>query len=544
MVGERSYTYQVAIIDGAGGIGQAGPSVMVRNAPARVSRAAYVKLTWNWPTGSVPLAAVYRDGRLIGVTGHQSFVDIGQKEVSNDPNIPALPPLSGLAEHLRSRITAVSAANVTLAIAASSSVKDATVFSDDAGLIQAAIDKAESQGGISVSGPSVQFPLSVLTVATSIVTGTRVAGLSLVGRGAMLCSQIVEGPVLIIGGSYVNDVVHRLFIRNLAFMGSGYSDTRHPGQDGVWIFGSNGVYLQNDDIENFPHIGILGEKPGLPGGGGFWTEVSFDYVRARYFGDAAVQLGFSHMVDDVHFQRLFVSGAGIQVPFANGQWGAVYIRAANPFLQAVNVESVQGFAVAMHITGAHGGVIVGAHFENNGAGATEAHTGAHFHVATGYAARRGTDLFIDESTGLAASGIEVNENAGTANYGVALGGSSSGNSIIGVAADDTTANTFTCVVNLNNQPGNLLEGVSVIGPRPNALYCGTAGSLVEDIKGNVLVGDQLRFSCTHVIGLPKANVPAGAVRCVTDWNGSAGPCHGNGGNYDLALYNGSRWMCR
>jgi hypothetical protein len=77
------------------------------------------------------------------------------------------------------------------------------------------------------------------------------------------------------------------------------------------------------------------------------------------------------------------------------------------------------------------------------------------------------------------------------------------------------------------------------------------GTIVDNTADGALVVSNtlqakyplLPLMCTTVAELP-SGLPAGSIRCVTDWNGIAGPCAGGGSDYKIAIYSGAAWQCK
>jgi hypothetical protein len=181
--GSTTYSYRVASLDAAGGVGAAIAAVTTATGNATLSSTNYNRVTWTAPAaGTAPLGyAVY--GRIGGSETLLAYVcgtrfdDIGVAYAGIPfPWLPNAPQASALADRLVTRIlSGAGTTTLTLAANAVTTAASAAVSHDDTAAMQAAINQSASSGRILNLPPG---PIN-LTSNVTVGQGARIIGTGL-----------------------------------------------------------------------------------------------------------------------------------------------------------------------------------------------------------------------------------------------------------------------------------------------------------------------------------------------------------------------------
>lgn len=181
--GATTYSYRIAAVDAAGGVGAAVTAATTATGNAALSTTNYNKVTWTAPAaGPAPLGyAVY--GRVGGSEALLAFVcgtrfdDVGIAYAGiTFPWLPTAPQASALADRLVTTISSgAGTTTLTLAAAATTAATSVTVSHDDTAALQAAVTESASSGR-TLHVPPGQINL---TAAVNVGQGAHIVGAGL-----------------------------------------------------------------------------------------------------------------------------------------------------------------------------------------------------------------------------------------------------------------------------------------------------------------------------------------------------------------------------
>lgn len=191
--GSTTYAYQLACIDGLGGVGVAGTvgSVTTGNATlAGVTTGTVLSGNYNvvaWTGNSTCFeVAIYRNGTLVASeysapSGTMTYNDMGVAAWTNR-DIPSTPPTTALNDNYVGKIQTLTGASATISPSLGVSITSATVYHSDTPMIQAAI----------ASSPFVTLPpLSFLVNYPINYSKVPLAGFNMSGviegNGTLIC---------------------------------------------------------------------------------------------------------------------------------------------------------------------------------------------------------------------------------------------------------------------------------------------------------------------------------------------------------------------
>jgi hypothetical protein len=410
-----------------------------------------------------------------------------------DLSIPNTPPPSGHPENLRAKITGISGNTVTMATPTTGAVTDANVWTDDAGMVQEAVNLAEQvTSGPGYSPHIVELPcvFSSVTgntcqyrIGSSIVTGGNAFSLTIRCTGGGFDMR-QNGPALWVGDSNPGLKVERFKHSDCNYQGVGTGPTSVPLSDGIWAFEQQGADYQNISMQSVPHTGLQMDK-GSVSGGGFATKIAMENIRIRSTGYHGFFIGWGHTLDDFScYPVCFESGAGASV---NGGSNTIIPAnewtAGNPYgvlstISALGSSGTPGYFVHNQIRWAIGGHLV-------------------FHNETDGNVKGGRAIQLGSDRGLVLASPSIVENAATAfsTDGIYFNGTAdNGNSVLNPVCVGGTHILKNCI-NLNGNANNQVIGVTIEGTPPTNLVAGAVASDSVPVKGSVtLTSGNGRFS--------------------------------------------------
>lgn len=150
--GSTTYNYQLACIDGLGGISAAGTAGSTISGNATLAGVVngtaaltgnYNRVTWTGISSCYEVA-IYRNGTLIGsqwsgASGVQTFNDVGLTSWASR-DLPSTPPGSALNDNYDGIITTITGISATTSPNLGATITGATMYHDDAPILQAAIN--------------------------------------------------------------------------------------------------------------------------------------------------------------------------------------------------------------------------------------------------------------------------------------------------------------------------------------------------------------------------------------------------------------------
>ena len=179
-LGTTTYAYQLACIDGLGGVGPAGGAISTNSGYATLNGIVngtqlsgnFNVVTWNG-NANCPEVAIYRNATLIaseysGPSGTMTFNDIGLTAWTNR-DIPSSPLFSALNENYSGLLT-LSGASATFSPALGATIANATMYHSDSPLIQAAIN-ASSFVDLPPGKYLVSYPLNYAKAGANVAYG-------------------------------------------------------------------------------------------------------------------------------------------------------------------------------------------------------------------------------------------------------------------------------------------------------------------------------------------------------------------------------------
>lgn len=396
--GSTTVSYEICDIDGYGGVGECdAPFTTGATAAATQSFTNWNFLTWNWSAAQVPEAEVCKKvGSVyepIGIALHQSFFDVGQPAIANDPDLPNCPGAASSAqqqpENLMAKVTAynssthVATLSVNAANANCASV-GCPVWSDDAPMIntqifaaEAAVTFLDGNGNESNTWESVIIDPGFYTIGSQIMTGESYGGVSIRGdRAPTLFSQNISGPEVVLNGSgcavppsNCNRSAQAWF-SGVKLLGEGSTSAvlaNYPDETAIYIGNTNGTYI--DDIEASDFIGywngvIWGDASGNTndesGEQTSWTHVYLRNVREYVAGGAWIQFGKANTGDDVIMNNLFLKSSNQAITGSMGAtFAPFYVNEFDPTVHVLRLQIPANALNVVHIANTQRGSLSG-----------------------------------------------------------------------------------------------------------------------------------------------------------------------------------------
>jgi hypothetical protein len=192
--GTTTYTYQLACIDGLGGVGVAGGvgSIATGNATlagthvGSVFGGNYNIVSWTGNSTCTEVA-IYRNGALVASeysapSGTMTYNDVGIAAWTNR-DIPATPPTVALSDNYSGMITAFTGTTATASPNLGANVTGAIAYHNDTPLMQAAIAKSTFVS-IPPGNYLISYPINYTKAGATVAQG--ISG-SIVGPGTLSC---------------------------------------------------------------------------------------------------------------------------------------------------------------------------------------------------------------------------------------------------------------------------------------------------------------------------------------------------------------------